>query len=128
MISFAKDFQAAAAQVTSQFELRAFLRRALGSYEATRGVTSARYQNWSDARQAASEIKWEAINHLDKLPRGIHRQARGARHARSSSPATADAGARLHPRKSRKENKVRTIIKSKSMTAEEIRPQRCART
>ena len=118
MIAFAKTFQAAAAQVTSQFELRAFLRRALGSYEATRGVTSARYQNWSDARQAASEIKWDAVNHLDTYLQEFIAKLE-ARGAKVFVAANGDA-ARDYILGVAKENKVRSIIKSKSMTTEEI--------
>ncbi len=104
--------------MTSQFELRAFLRRALGSYEATRGVTSARYKNWSDARQAASEIKWEAVNHLDKyLQEFIARlEARGTKVFVAANAESA----RDYILAVAKENNVRSIIKSKSMTTEEI--------
>ena len=118
MISFAKDFQAAAAQVTSQFELRAFLRRALNGYEGTRGVSSAKFQNWSDARQAASEIKWDAVNHLDSYLKEFIAKLE-ARGTKVFVAANGDA-ARDYILQVAKENKVRSIIKSKSMTTEEI--------
>jgi len=118
MITFAKDFQAAAKQVTSDFTLRAFLRRALGSYETARGASQRKYHDWSEARQAASEIKWEAVNHLDQyLQEFITKiEARGTRVF-----VAADAGqARDYILQVAKENGVRSIIKSKSMTTEEI--------
>jgi L-lactate dehydrogenase complex protein LldF len=118
MIAFAKDFKNAAAQVTSQFELRAFLRRALGGYETTRDVSRSKYQNWSDARQAASEIKWEAVNHLDKyLQEFISKlEARGTKVFVAANAESA----RDYILQVAKENNVRAIIKSKSMTTEEI--------
>jgi L-lactate dehydrogenase complex protein LldF len=84
----------------------------------TRDTTRRKYQNWSDARQAASEIKWEAVNHLDKyLQEFIAKlEARGTRVF-----VAADAGqARDYILSVAKENGVRSIIKSKSMTTEEI--------
>ena len=118
MITFDKDFKTAAANVTAQFELRAFLRRALGSYEVTRDVAKAKYQNWSDARQAASEIKWDAVNHLDTyLQEFIGKlEARGGKVFVASDAVSA----RDYILQVAKENGVRSIIKSKSMTTEEI--------
>jgi len=118
MITFAKEFKNAAAHVTGQFELRAFMRRALGGYEVTRDKTRGKYQNWSDARQAAAEIKWDAVNHLDRyLQEFISKlEARGTR-----VYVAADADhARDYILQVAKENKVRSIIKAKSMTTEEI--------
>ena len=118
MIAFARDFKKAAAQVTSDFKLRAFMRRALGGYEATRDVARGKYQNWGEARQAAADIKWDAVNHLDTyLQEFITKiEARGTK-----VYVAADADhARDYILNLAKENKVRTIIKSKSMTSEEI--------
>ena len=33
---------------------------------AVRRGTQGRFQDWQAARQAASETKWEALNHLDQ--------------------------------------------------------------
>jgi L-lactate dehydrogenase complex protein LldF len=118
MITFAKDFQSAAAKVTAQFELRAFMRRALGGYEVTREGTSRKFQSWKDARQAASEIKWDAVNHLDNYLKEFigKMEARGTKVF-----VAADAEqARDYILQVAKDNKVRSIIKSKSMTTEEI--------
>jgi L-lactate dehydrogenase complex protein LldF len=118
MVAHAKDFQAAAKQVTTDFTLRAFLRRALGSYEITRDATRGKYQNYSEARQAASEIKWDAVNHLDTyLQEFIAKlEARGTK----VFVAAHAASARDYILSVAKENNVRSIIKSKSMTTEEI--------
>src|ERR1700735_2269656 len=114
MITFAKDFKNAAARVTADLKQRAFIRRALGSYEATRDTTRRKYQNWREAREADSEIKWEGDNHLHTYPREFitKLEARGTRVFVAS-----DAGqARDYILRVAKENGVRSIIKSKSMT------------
>ncbi len=118
MIAYAKDFKTAAARVTAQFELRAFMRRALGGYEATRDIVRGKYQNWSEARQTASEIKWDAVNHLDRyLQEFITKiEARGTKVFVASNAGQA----RDYVLQVAKENKVHSIIKSKSMTTEEI--------
>jgi L-lactate dehydrogenase complex protein LldF len=118
MISFARDFKTAAAQVTHDFNLRAFLRRSLGNYETTRDVTRGKYQNWAEARQAASEIKYEAVNHLDDYLKDFiaKLEARGTK----VHVAADDKSARDYILQVAKENKVRSIIKAKSMTTEEI--------
>jgi L-lactate dehydrogenase complex protein LldF len=118
MITFAQDFKDAAAQVTADGKLRAFLRRTLGGYEVTRDTTRRKYQNWSEARQAASEIKWEAVNHLDKYLQEFITKLE-ARGTRVFVAANAEQ-ARDYILQVAKENGVRSIIKSKSMTTEEI--------
>jgi L-lactate dehydrogenase complex protein LldF len=118
MITFAKDFKIAAARLTKDLRHRGLIQRALHNYEVKRDEFKGRYQNWNEARQAASEIKWEAINHLDNyLQEFITKlEARGTRvHVAGTARQARDYILSVA-----KENNVRTIIKSKSMTAEEI--------
>ncbi len=119
MISFAQDFKSAASRLTKDLRHRGLIQRALHSYEVKRDEFKGRYQNWDEARQAASEIKWEAINHLDKyLQEFITKlEARGTQVYVRRDGRT---GARLHPRTWRRKTTSVPIIKSKSMTAEEI--------
>lgn len=118
MIAFAREFKRMAARYTADLQHRALIQRALRSYEVKRDEFKARYQSWGEARQAASEIKWEAINHLDRyLEEFITKlEARGTK----VFVASTDAQARDYIVKVAQENKVKRIIKSKSMTAEEI--------
>jgi len=118
MITFAKDFKNTAARITKDLRHRGLIQRALHSYEVKRDEFKGRYQNWSEARQAASEIKWEAINHLDKYLQEFIAKLE-ARGTRVYVAGTGDQ-ARDYILSVAKENNVRTIIKSKSMTAEEI--------
>ena len=45
---------------------RKIIRTALRNYEIVRDQRKASFQDWQGARQLAAEIKWEAVNHLDK--------------------------------------------------------------
>ena len=118
MTTFAQDFKRAAARVTANVTQRAFIRRALGGYEVTRDTTRRKFINWSEARQAASEIKWEAVNHLDKYLQEFITKLEG-RGTRVFVASNAEQ-ARDYILNVAKENGVRLIIKSKSMTTEEI--------
>ncbi len=118
MITHEQEFKANSSRVTANQPLRAFLRRALGAYEVTRDATKGRYQSWPEARQAASEIKWEAVNHLDHyLTEFIAKlEARGT----LVFVAANAERARDYILEVAKKNKVHSVIKSKSMTTEEI--------
>jgi L-lactate dehydrogenase complex protein LldF len=115
---YAKEFNISAARLTKDLRHRGLIQRALHSYEIKRDESKGRYQNWGEARQAASEIKWEAINHLDRyLQEFITKlEARGTKvHVASTGEQARDYIVSVA-----KENKARTVIKSKSMTAEEV--------
>ena len=118
MITFAREFARQAARYTADLPHRALIQRALRSYEVKRDEYKARYQSWGEARQAASEIKWDAINHLDRyLEEFITKlEARGTK----VFVASTDAQARDYIVSVARDNQVKKIIKSKSMTAEEI--------
>jgi L-lactate dehydrogenase complex protein LldF len=114
----AKEFNESARRYTVDLRHRDLIQKALSGYYAKRDEYKNRFQNWSGARDLAAEIKWEAINHLDRyLDEFVSNlEARGARVF--WAPGAQEARdyivgvARAH--------KVRSIIKSKSMTAEEI--------
>ena len=97
---------------------RAFLRRALAGYCATRDGQKARYRDWEHARDAANLAKWNAVNRLDEMlvrfadafeaGGGKVHWARDAAEAREIILGIVrEAGAKA-------------IIKSKCMTTEEI--------
>ncbi len=62
----AKQFHHDAHEMTHDLTHRALIQKALGGYYLKRDEFKNRYASWQDARQAAGEIKWEAINHLDR--------------------------------------------------------------
>jgi L-lactate dehydrogenase complex protein LldF len=114
----AREFSESARQYTGDLHHRDLIQKALAGYYAKRDEQQNRFQNWSGARDLAAEIKWEAINHLDRYldefaskleARGTKVfWAPGAKEARDYIVGVA------------RQHQVRSIIKSKSMTAEEI--------
>src|SRR5215472_3710300 len=66
MKSMAREFYDRATVLTRDLRHRELIHTALSKYEAVRDKTKAAFQDWPAARQAAAEIKWEAINHLDQ--------------------------------------------------------------
>src|ERR1051326_31695 len=61
-----REFKTQAARFTHDLRHRSLIQTALRKYEDVRDKSKGAFQDWQAARQAASEIKWEAINHLDK--------------------------------------------------------------
>lgn len=118
MNAHARTFNEAARQQTADLRQRAWIQTALSGYYAKRDEFKSRFQNWPAARDTAAAVKWEAVNHLDRyLDEFASRlEARGTRvfwapDARAARDYIVGV-ARAH--------NVRSIIKSKSMTAEEI--------
>lgn len=77
-----------------------------------------RFQNWEAARQAAAQIKWEALNHLDEfLPRFVEKATAGG-----IIVHWADHGVQAQKiiLQIAEEHAARSIVKSKSMTSEEV--------
>ena len=66
MSTVAETFKETARRMTRDLRHRSWIQNALGKYYVGRDEKKARFQNWQEARQAAAEIKWDAVNHLDK--------------------------------------------------------------
>jgi L-lactate dehydrogenase complex protein LldF len=116
--SFASKFTTQATKLTADLEHRAKIQSALKSYEKVRDQTKAQFQDWQAARVAAANIKWEAINHLDAYLIEFAQKLT----ARGTKVFWAGNGqeARDYIVALAKEKGARTIIKSKTMTSEEI--------
>jgi L-lactate dehydrogenase complex protein LldF len=118
MNTTATDFKARAEQLTHDLRHRDLIQTALRKYEAVRDKSKAAFQDWQSARQAAAEIKWEAINHLDRYLQEFVQniEARGAKvHWASTGQQARNIILGIV-----REKKARSIIKSKAMTSEEI--------
>ena len=118
MKTFAANFKEDTGRHCADRGHRAFIAKALDGYYRKRDENQARFQDWEQARQAASEIKREVINHLDTY---LDRFASGleARGVKVFWAATAGE-ARDYITEVARANDVRHVIKSKSMTSEEI--------
>lgn len=114
----ARDFKESASRYTADLTHRGWIQKALAGYYVKRDEFRNRFQSWPEARNAAAEIKWEAVNHLDRYldEFASKLEARGAK----VFWATDARAARDYIVSVAQQNKVRSVIKSKSMTAEEI--------
>lgn len=113
-----KKFHADARKVTRDRGQRSFIRNALAGYYVKRDENRDRFRSWQGARDLAAEIKFEAINRLDHYLNEFADkiQARGA----EVHWCPDEAAATRTILDIAKKNSVRSIIKSKSMTTEEI--------
>jgi L-lactate dehydrogenase complex protein LldF len=112
------QFKADAERLTHDLRHRGLIQTALKKYEVARDGKKANYQDWQSARQTAAEIKWDAINHLDKylVQFATKLEARGTKvHWASTAEQAREIIVGIVRAK-----KAHSIIKSKAMTAEEI--------
>jgi L-lactate dehydrogenase complex protein LldF len=118
MIALKKEFSRMADRISRDLRHRGLIQRALGGYYVKRDEFKSRYPDWQAARQAAAERKWEVVNHLDQYLAEFadKLEARGAQ----VFWAPDGASARDYVLKVARENGVKSIIKSKTMTSEEI--------
>lgn len=118
MTPTAREFKDHARQFTGDLRHRELIRKALSGYEVKRDENKARFQDWETARQALAEMKYDVINHLDQYLETFVRnlEARGVK----VLWATDAKEARQLVVQIAQENKVRSVIKSKSMLSEEI--------
>jgi L-lactate dehydrogenase complex protein LldF len=113
-----QEFKTQARLLSTDLRHRDLIQTALGKYEVVRDKNKAAFQNWEAARQAAAEIKWEAINHLDQHLTEFVRnlEARGTKvHWASTAAQARDIIVGIV-----REKNARSIVKSKAMTSEEI--------
>lgn len=118
MLSPVKEFKTNAKRLTADLRHRGLIQKALSGYYVKRDENKSRYQSWQGARDLAAEIKFEAVNHLDKyLVEFVDKiEARGT----VVHWCPDGESARKAILKIAADNNVRSIIKSKSMTTEEI--------
>src|SRR5882757_11444521 len=114
----AAQFQIDADRTTADEPRRAAVRKALGNYKTARGKTENAFESWQHARDAAAAIKYEGINHLDQYLREFEEKftARGGKVFWASNSAQA----REYILGLAREREVKSIVKSKAMTSEEI--------
>jgi L-lactate dehydrogenase complex protein LldF len=117
-MSAATAFRTMARRFTADLDHRARIQKALGGYYLKRDENKVRFTSWQGARDMAASIKFDTIQaldrHLDRFATRI--AARGAVvHWCPDAASARETIVRIA-----RENAVRSIIKSKSMTGEEI--------
>ncbi len=117
-MTFVSQFMKQARVMAGDLRHRKIIRTALGNYYIVRDKRKASFQDWQSARQLAAEIKWEAVNHLDKhLEEFVTKlEARGTKVHWASDAAQA----REIILQIVRDKKAKSVIKSKAMTSEEI--------
>lgn len=118
MKTHATEFYDSARRYTADLDHRRLIQKALSGYYVKRDENKNRFQSWSGARDAAAEIKWETINHLDRYLEEFASkiEARGTKVFWAENAQEA----RDYIVRVARQNNVRSIIKSKTMTGEEI--------
>jgi L-lactate dehydrogenase complex protein LldF len=118
MSTAARQFLTKAAEKSGDLEHRATIRRGMESYEAAHERGKLRFANWELAKRRVQQIKYEAVNNLDKLLEQFEAKVleRGghvfwAETAEQARDYVVDVAMR---------NSVKTVVKSKSMVTEEI--------
>lgn len=114
----AREFLLKAAAKSADLAHRRTIRNGIDQYDAAVERSGARFQDWEAARQRLHEIKWEAVNHLDKYLLELEAKLT-ARGGHVYWAETAE-DARRYIAGLAERNNVRTVVKSKSMVSEEI--------
>lgn len=114
----ARQFHHDADRLTHDLRHRGLIQKALGGYYVKRDEQRAKYTSWQSARVSGAAAKYEAINHLDTylIEFADKLAARGTKVFWAADGAEASE----YIASVAKAANVRRIIKSKTMTGEEI--------
>ncbi|HVB55077.1 MAG TPA: LutB/LldF family L-lactate oxidation iron-sulfur protein [Candidatus Acidoferrales bacterium] len=114
----AEEFLRNAAIKSADLAHRRTIRHAVDTYEAAVQGGRARFLDWQAGRERCHEIKWDAINHLDRYL--LEFEARVKERGGHVFWAETSEDARQYITGLAAKRGVRTVVKSKSMVTEEI--------
>jgi len=112
------QFEHDATVKTGDLRHRAVIQKNIGTYEIAVAKGKTRFADWENARSHAAAIKWETINHLDRYLEQFERNVL-ANGGHVFWAETAE-DARGHVLELAHRHGVQKVVKSKSMTTEEI--------
>jgi L-lactate dehydrogenase complex protein LldF len=118
MSATGQQFERAATRLAADLRHRGIIRRNIASYDAAVARGKARFADWQEARSVAAQIKWEAINHLDRYLEQFERKVienGGQVHWAETSDEARQIVLQIARR-----HGVTKVVKSKSMVTEEI--------
>jgi len=118
MTTPAGEFLRNAATKSADLRHRQILRTSIDAYNTAVARGKTRFIDWEAARRKAQAIKWEAVNHLDKYL--LQFEARVKERGGHVFWAENGEQARKYILDLAAARGVRTVVKSKSMVAEEI--------
>ncbi len=113
-----EQFNHDATAKTADLHHRAVIQKAIATYDAAVARGRLRFADWQNARSHAAAIKWETINHLDQYLEQFERNVL-ANGGHVFWAETAE-DARAHILQLARQHGVEKVVKSKSMTTEEI--------
>jgi len=114
----AQRFLQDAAVKSADLVHREIILHGLESYDAAVLRGRARFKDWEAARRRCQEIKWEAVNHLDRYL--LQFEERVIAHGGHAFWAANGEEACNYIKNLASRQGVRTVVKSKSMVTEEI--------
>src|ERR1017187_6829248 len=111
-------FQHDATVKTADLRHRAVVQKTIATYDGAVARGKWRFADWQNARSHAAVIKWETLNHLDRyLEQFENNVLANGGHVFWAETA---ADAREHVLQLARRHGVQKVVKSKSMTTEEI--------
>lgn len=114
----ARQFNAAATARAGDLRHRAVLQKTIGTYLAAVDRGKTRFASWENARARVAAIRWETTNHLDGylelFEQRVHENG-GQVHWAATGTEARDIVLSIARR-----HRVKQVVKSKSMTTEEI--------
>jgi L-lactate dehydrogenase complex protein LldF len=118
MSTAAQEFLRKAAEKSADLVHRGIVRWNIDQYDAGVGRGKTRFADWEAARQRCHDIKWEAVNHLDRYLLQFEQKAK----ENGAHVFWAENGeeARAYICELAARHGVKKVVKSKSMVSEEI--------
>jgi L-lactate dehydrogenase complex protein LldF len=118
MSTASQEFLRKAAEKSSDLVHRGIVRWNIDQYDTGVGKGKTRFADWEAARQRCHDIKWEAVNHLDKYLLQFEQKVK----ENGGHVFWAENGeeARQYICEVAKRGGVKKVVKSKSMVSEEI--------
>ncbi len=118
MTAPAAQFKSDARRISGDLRHRAIIQTAMQKYEVVRDQRKAAFQDWQSARELAAQTKFEAIQHLDRhLEEFVSKLERRGTKVHWATTGTQACETILGILR---EKNARVVIKSKTMTSEEI--------
>jgi len=118
MSAASQEFLRQAAQKSADLVHRGIVRWNIDQYDTGVGKGKTRFADWESARQRCHDIKWEAVNHLDKYLLQFEQKVKEngghvfwAETSEEARQYICEVAAHGH---------VKKVVKSKSMVSEEI--------
>jgi L-lactate dehydrogenase complex protein LldF len=115
-----QDFKSRAAEMAdpARAGLRGIIAKAIRTYDEAVARGKRQFTDWQAARAEAASIKWDAVNHLDRYLEQF--EANVIKNGGQVFWAETAEEARQYILELARRNRVTKVVKSKSMTTEEI--------